>query len=86
MVNSEFTARVFASTFPSASKRTTPDIVYPSIRFDALDAPPAPGFVQPWPESASAVFLSINRYERKKNLPLALQAFAALRTRVADSV
>ncbi|XP_030640154.1 alpha-1,3/1,6-mannosyltransferase ALG2 [Chanos chanos] len=81
VVNSRFTAGVFKQTFPRLSGVKT-DVLYPSLNFSAFDGEvdDIGGLV---PEGRSFVFLSINRYERKKNLPLALQALAALRERVA---
>lgn len=37
------------------------------------------------PKAPRVVFLSINRYERKKNLMLALKAFAVLKTRLQET-
>jgi hypothetical protein len=57
-----------------------PDVLYPSLNVSQFDQQPADReekngsgkdrFGDPF------VFLSINRYERKKNLPLALKAFS----------
>ena len=38
------------------------------------------------PNSAKTVFLSINRYERKKNIKLALEAFAKLKSKVPSNM
>lgn len=77
LVNSRFTSRVFKETFKRIS--VDPDILYPSLNTayfdqtvledkDKLSGIPIDNFV----------FLSINRYERKKNLPLALHSFKKL--------
>lgn len=76
MVNSIFTAGVFKDTFTTLS--VTPAVLYPSLDFTAFDIDTT-GVEIEAPKSASIVFLSINRYERKKNLMLALQALAELR-------
>ncbi|EGD74940.1 alpha-1,3-mannosyltransferase ALG2 [Salpingoeca rosetta] len=80
MVNSMFTRQTFFQTFTSLRSRD-PLVVYPSLNFSSFDgqsfstsaANKLAGTMRP------RVFLSINRYERKKNLSLALDALAALR-------
>ena len=82
VVNSEFTADTYMSTFSSLRQR--PRVLYPSLNFAAFDG--RPGSVDhAVPPHARTVFLSINRYERKKNLPLALHALALLRERLSKS-
>ncbi|OWF55536.1 alpha-1,3/1,6-mannosyltransferase ALG2-like [Mizuhopecten yessoensis] len=78
LVNSRFTAGIFKETFTSLV-RTTPEVLYPIPDFSALDkqAPPPTGDLLP--QNASTIFLSINRYERKKNLSLAIDALACLK-------
>ncbi len=70
LVNSMFTARVFRRTFPSI--RTAPEVLYPSLDTAKFDSFRKVVEVRPFQHFT---FLSINRYERKKNLPLAIQAF-----------
>lgn len=76
VVNSKFTARVFAKTFRLACG-WEPDVLYPcvSIDEDLEDSEPSP----PRP-----TLLSINRFERKKNLGLAIDAFAEMRREHKD--
>jgi len=79
-VNSKYTAGVFMDTFKSASRR--PDVLYPSLvttTFDKLESE-APREILPGLEGYETVFLSLNRYETKKNIPLALLSFAKLRS------
>ena len=76
LVNSNFTAQVFHSTFSSLS-HIRPTVLYPSLNFSAFDQPPGE-LNDVIPPQAKTVFLSINRYERKKNLALAISAFAQL--------
>lgn len=83
LVNSKFTRRVFKETFRSLS--LMPAVLYPSLvtgPFDRFDEKAAAGEVDadglPTFDADQIVFLSINRYERKKNLPLALHAFQRL--------
>ncbi|XP_055614273.1 alpha-1,3/1,6-mannosyltransferase ALG2 [Uranotaenia lowii] len=77
LVNSKFTSRVFKETFKRIS--VDPDILYPSLNTQYFDNT----VVEEKDQIAgipveSFVFLSINRYERKKNLALALHAFEKL--------
>lgn len=76
LVNSNFTTGVFRSTFTSLNS-VDPSVLYPSLNFSAFDCTPIElsGVIS---ETATTVFLSINRYERKKNLTLAVEAFAKL--------
>eukprot|EP00039_Didymoeca_costata_P019820 m.339072 g.339072 ORF g.339072 m.339072 type:complete len:422 (-) comp18650_c0_seq1:70-1335(-) len=84
LVNSRFTAMTFAKTFPSIA--TTPQILYPSLNFSAFDTVPKGVNIEDLvPAEAKNVFLSINRYERKKNLNLAVEAFAVLKKNLKDS-
>ena len=82
LVNSNFTAQVFRSTFRSLV-HVQPTVLYPSLNFSAFDQPVEP-LQDVVPPRASTVFLSINRYERKKNLPLAIRAFAKLLSQLRE--
>ena len=71
-MNYVFTAKVFQETFTSL-EHIQPEVLYPIPDFSAFDKPVDPlTFVQ---TDAENIFLSINRYERKKNLSLAIKAF-----------
>ncbi|XP_058452764.1 alpha-1,3/1,6-mannosyltransferase ALG2 [Malaya genurostris] len=77
LVNSKFTGRVFKETFKRIS--VDPDVLYPSLNtkyFDetVLEEKDKISGIPP----ECFVFLSINRYERKKNLNLAMHAFKRL--------
>ena len=77
LVNSKFTANTYTNTFKSLT--TQPAVLYPSLNFEAFDVNPEPP--KDWfPPSVKTIFLSINRYERKKNLMLALEALNSLRS------
>ncbi|XP_023671315.1 alpha-1,3/1,6-mannosyltransferase ALG2 [Paramormyrops kingsleyae] len=80
LVNSRFTAGVFKRTFASLAGVRT-DVLYPSLNPATFDGEleELDGLV---PDSKRWLFLSINRYERKKNLPLALRALEALLARL----
>lgn len=71
VVNSKFTKSVFAAAFPSLKHRS-PGVVYPCVDTSevAQDSKPL------W--SGKKVLLSINRFEKKKDVALAIKAFAGL--------
>ncbi|KAJ8749184.1 hypothetical protein K2173_018655 [Erythroxylum novogranatense] len=70
LVNSRFTASTFASTFKYLHERgIQPAVLYPAVNVDQFHEP----------KSYKLNFLSINRFERKKNIDLAVSAFAMLR-------
>ncbi|KAL0311376.1 UNVERIFIED_CONTAM: Alpha-1,3/1,6-mannosyltransferase ALG2 [Sesamum angustifolium] len=69
LVNSKFTASTFAKTFKQLNSRgVRPAVLYPAVNVDQFDEPTA----------TKLSFLSINRFERKKNIELAISAFAML--------
>eukprot|EP00731_Ephydatia_muelleri_P018030 Em0011g70a len=76
LVNSKFTEQVFYATFKSLTAANT-TVLYPSLNCSFFDQP-APELDGLLPDNAKFIFLSINRFERKKNLPLAIRALAAL--------
>lgn len=89
LVNSAFTQRVFAGAFPLLRRaRAAPSVLHPCISVDrqpALPPPPAATAAAAGQHDAAGggsaplvTFLSLNRYERKKNVALALRAVAAL--------
>ena len=73
MVNSEFTATVFRQAFPSLAAHAL-EVVYPPC--DHL--PPLRTLETSLPV-AEPFFLSLNRYERKKGIGVALLSFAQVR-------
>ncbi|XP_027343648.1 alpha-1,3/1,6-mannosyltransferase ALG2 [Abrus precatorius] len=69
IVNSNFTASTFANTFKHLdTKGIRPAVLYPAVNVDQFNEP----------SSFKLNFLSINRFERKKNIQLAISAFAML--------
>jgi alpha-1,3/alpha-1,6-mannosyltransferase len=68
-----FPAGVFRKTFTSLSDMA-PDVLYPIPDFSAFDKPVESDTSDLLPKNKSTLFLSINRYERKKNLGLAIEA------------
>lgn len=78
LVNSKFTRRIFKSTFKSLS-HIDPDVLYPSLNTSYFDkALEVEGSAVDLPRNSKFVILSLNRYERKKNLPLAIEALKEL--------
>lgn len=67
--NSRFTARVFEKTFP---RLRTPSVVYPCVAIPDADSSP---------REPSNILLSLNRYERKKSISLAVETLAVLSDR-----
>ncbi|KAF9564977.1 Alpha-1,3-mannosyltransferase-like protein [Mortierella alpina] len=78
VVNSKFTANIFKESFKML--RQSPDVLYPSIQFDKFDRAVDMSLpeVQVLRADDKITFLSINRYEEKKDIDLALHAFARL--------
>ncbi|KAJ7948756.1 alpha-1,3/1,6-mannosyltransferase ALG2 [Quillaja saponaria] len=75
LVNSCFTGSTFACTFKHFNSHGfQPAILYPAVNVDQFEEP----------HSSKLNFLSINRFERKKNIELAISAFAMLCTLEGD--
>nr|GFA13019.1 alpha-1,3/1,6-mannosyltransferase ALG2 [Tanacetum cinerariifolium] len=69
LVNSKFTASTFAATFKRLDAQgIKPAVLYPAVNVDQFSPPNA----------YKLNFLSINRFERKKNIDLAISALAML--------
>ncbi|MCO5573387.1 hypothetical protein L7F22_027157 [Adiantum nelumboides] len=74
LVNSKFTASTFASTFKTLdAKGIRPDVLYPAVNADQFHT--SSFMLQ---NNQESFFLSINRFERKKNIGLAILAFSLL--------
>lgn len=74
LVNSSFTASTFSNTFKHLNARgVQPAVLYPAVNVEQFDE-----------STAYKNFLSINRFERKKNTELAISALAMLHS-VQDS-
>lgn len=78
LVNSRFTSDVFRRTFPRLHGIPL-EVLYPGVDC-APEATPSAG------DAREVLLLSINRYEPKKNLGLAIEALALLRERLAADV
>ncbi|KGL81113.1 Alpha-1,3/1,6-mannosyltransferase ALG2, partial [Tinamus guttatus] len=81
VVNSKFTASVFKETFKSLSQ-INPEVLYPSLNTKSFETIVPADIAELIPKKKKFLFLSINRYERKKNLALALEALHVLRGRL----
>jgi alpha-1,3/alpha-1,6-mannosyltransferase len=73
VVNSNFTKSVFAEAFPGLKHRS-PGVVYPCV--DTTDSDVVDEIKPLWP--GKKVLLSINRFEKKKDVALAIKAYAGL--------
>ena len=76
-VFSFISAGIFHQTFTSL-QHITPEVLYPIPDFTAFQKPIEPISDDMVPSGEKLVFLSINRYERKKNLALAIKAFGKI--------
>uniref|UniRef100_A0A8C5QL74 Alpha-1,3/1,6-mannosyltransferase ALG2 n=1 Tax=Leptobrachium leishanense TaxID=445787 RepID=A0A8C5QL74_9ANUR len=81
LVNSHFTADVFKQTFASLSQ-VEPYVLYPSLNVSKFECDLSEDLNSILPLSRKHIFLSINRFERKKNLSLALEALCRLRDKL----
>jgi len=79
LVNSKFTAGVFRQTFSRLA--VTPTVLYPSLDTKAIDSLQG----QRLRPQSEFIFLSVNRYSRPKNLPLAIRALATLKSTTEGS-
>ncbi|KAF9928599.1 Alpha-1,3-mannosyltransferase-like protein [Linnemannia zychae] len=86
VVNSKFTAGIFQESFKRLHQ--IPEVLYPSILFDKFDRNIDSSLEEVKVLKANndtISFLSINRYERKKDINLAIHAFAYLLKDIPDS-
>lgn len=84
LVNSKYTARVYQDAFQNITE--VPDICYPSINTEFFKSTVPKPLKEVVPVGTDKfIFLSINRYERKKNLALALKALEHLKHIVSES-
>ena len=84
MVNSKFTAKTFRETFKSLVDVPVA-VLYPAINTKSFDIEVEDSVLENIiPPSRKYIFLSINRYERKKNLVLALESLREYRNRADE--
>ena len=86
MVNSKFTAETFRETFKSL-ENVPVTVLYPAINAKSFDIEVDKSVLENIvPPASKYIFLSINRYERKKNLVLALESLREFRNRVDEEI
>ncbi|CAE7542477.1 alg2, partial [Symbiodinium microadriaticum] len=76
VVNSKFTANTFHGAFSVLGQWCSPKVLYPTIAMPTEDGEGS-GLVE-YVQDFKFVFVSLNRYERKKNIMLALHALSLL--------
>ncbi|KAK9466368.1 hypothetical protein V1512DRAFT_263465 [Lipomyces arxii] len=74
LVNSRFTQRIFKQEFPSIDR--TPSVVYPCVSDNGGRDESIEKIIL---QSGKRTILSVNRFERKKRLELAIRSYASLR-------
>jgi alpha-1,3/alpha-1,6-mannosyltransferase len=74
-VNSRFTKGVVAKTWPALAKSSPMKVVYPCVETGANEEPSTEAEKL---FGGDRIILSINRFERKKDIALAIKAFAAI--------
>jgi alpha-1,3/alpha-1,6-mannosyltransferase len=78
VVNSLFTASIFAENFTYLGQACQPQVLYPTIELPEIVATATAQQAITYTEGYDYVFASLNRYERKKNIALAIRAFHLL--------
>eukprot|EP01036_Dinobryon_divergens_P029519 gene29519-38627_t len=83
LVNSKYTQDVFRATFKSLGEQRPPFVLYPAVPdiLSSVDMNEVPLLV-PYTQGYDFVFLSLNRYERKKNIFLAIDSFIIVSQKV----
>ena len=80
LVNSTFTANIVKETFPSLSNQTL-HVLYPPVNVQEMNTN-IDAIKQDEIEDNEVIFVSLNRYERKKNIALAITSFAHLKNQM----
>lgn len=78
-VNSSFTKGIVSQTWPGLASKRSLEVVYPCIDVRSTSSDQKTDNdegVLPW--TKTGIILSINRFERKKDIALAIKAFASL--------
>lgn len=83
-VNSGFTKGVVGKVWPGLAKKRDLEIVYPCVDIREKTTDASSDDTPMWRDTN--IILSINRYEKKKDIGLAIKAFAGLGTRGGEVV
>ena len=75
-VNSGYTKSMVSKTFPALARTKDLQIVYPCVDVNPRREETADDIVPAWNDKD--ILLSINRFERKKDIALAIRAYAGL--------
>ncbi|KAG0645894.1 GDP-Man:Man(2) c(2)-PP-Dol alpha-1 [Hyphodiscus hymeniophilus] len=75
-VNSGFTKGVVSKVFPALARTKDLQVVYPCVDVNLKSDQTEDDFVSPW--TGKEFLLSINRFEKKKDIGLAIKAYAGL--------
>ncbi|XP_071445387.1 alpha-1,3/1,6-mannosyltransferase ALG2 [Hetaerina americana] len=90
LVNSNFTANVFESTFTRLAGKVKPSVLYPCVDISKFEIVPLDKRIDVLREigipSNATLLLSINRYERKKNLSLAIDALKYVKNAIPEKL
>jgi alpha-1,3/alpha-1,6-mannosyltransferase len=81
VVNSKFTGLNFKNAFPFLGKECIPSVLYPTIETDDNKIDQIirkPGYL----DNYDHIYVSLNRYERKKNIRLAIDSFSLLKKKI----
>jgi alpha-1,3/alpha-1,6-mannosyltransferase len=81
-VNSLFTRSKFKEAFEILGKSCVPSVLYPTIDESNDEARINKQFIA-YGDKYSHIFVSLNRYERKKNIELALESLKFVKSKVA---
>jgi alpha-1,3/alpha-1,6-mannosyltransferase len=75
-VNSGFTKSIVSKVFPGLARTKDLQIVYPCVDVNVKTDETADDIIPPWNDKD--IMLSINRFEKKKDVGLAIKAYASL--------
>lgn len=84
LVNSRYTQSVFSQSFQSI--RRIPSILYPSINCSEYDKKPETESILTEKLNGKTFITSINRFEKKKNIMLAVESFAKILSKYPDLI
>lgn len=83
IVNSLYTAKMFNEAFPYLGKACTPSVLYPTIEQSNTNS--NSNITLNYVKNYDHIFVSLNRYERKKEIGLALHSLAQLKQSIGTT-